>query len=439
MESLSQKKLLVISSDANDIAFVKAAKDMGVYVVCCDKYSDWSISPAKLLADDAWNMDYTDTQAVARKCREEEIDGVIAGYSEERVMAACKISEAIGSPFYATEEQIGLTRNKRLFKKLCSQYGIMTPYEYCYSLPMTPREKAAIKYPVIVKPSDSGGRKGISIIEDESQLDMAVEAAAGLSRTGEVIVEDYLKGTELSAVYTFVDGHISLSCLNDKYISEEQGGTSRLCDVAITPSQYYDLYLETVDKGIKNLLRGIGARNGIANIQFIAACDGIKAFEMGYRVNGNDDFKVIRKYNGIDFMKMLISYSLTGSMGDSLKKDNPVFRQYTCTLCMYLHGGTVGKVEYAPLIGKEGIDDICLLKHVGSVVDENGTNGQKAMLVKVSAGTIPEIIDMIHFIQSNTVIEDTERRNMLLRPFDPNRLIKEEKNRAGGSITDNEG
>ena len=160
---------------------------------------------------------------------------------------------------------------------------------------------------------------------------------------------------------------------------------------------------------------------------------------MGYRVNGNDDFKVIRKYNGIDFMKMLISYSLTGSMGDSLKKDNPVFRQYTCTLCMYLHGGTVGKVEYAPLIGKEGIDDICLLKHVGSVVDENGTNGQKAMLVKVSAGTIPEIIDMIHFIQSNTVIEDTEGRNMLLRPFDTNRLIKEEKNRAGGSITDNEG
>ena len=46
---------------------------------------------------------------------------------------------------------------------------------------------------------------------------------------------------------------------------------------------------------------------------------------------------------------------------------------------------------------------------------------------------------MIHFIQSNTVIEDTEGRNMLLRPFDTNRLIKEEKNRAGGSITDNEG
>ena len=62
------------------------------------------------------------------------------------------------------------------------------------------------------------------------------------------------------------------------------------------------------------------------------------------------------------------------------------------------------------------------------------------MLVKVSAGTIPEIIDMIHFIQANTVIEDTEGRNMLLRPFDTNRLMEEESNRVpGGSIKDNEG
>lgn len=424
---LESKKAFGNQSDANDIAFVKAAKDMGVYVVCCDKYTDWSISPAKGMADDAWDMDYTDTQAVAGRCMEEGIDGVIAGYSEERVMAACKISQAIGSPFYATEEQIGITRNKRLFKRLCREYGIMTPREYCRSLPMTPQEKAMIKYPVIVKPSDSGGRKGISICKDQAQLDAAVALAAGLSRSGGVIVEEYLKGTELSAVYTFADGCISLSCLNDKYISGEQGGTSRLCDVALTPSKYYDLYLKTVDKGIKDLLRGIGARNGIANFQFIADSDGIKAFEMGYRVNGNDDFKVIRKYNGIDFMKMLISYSLTGSMGDNPEKDNPVFGQYACTLCMYLHGGTVGKVDYTPLTGRAEMDDICLLKQAGSVVEENGTNGQKAMLVKFSAGTMPEIIDLIHFIQANTVIEDREGRNMLLTPFDTDRLTGYER------------
>lgn len=101
-------------------------------------------------------------------------------------MAACKISQAIGSPFYATEEQIGITRNKRLFKRLCREYGIMTPREYCRSLPMTPQEKAMIKYPVIVKPSDSGGRKGISICKDQAQLDAAVALAAAVPSLAEL-------------------------------------------------------------------------------------------------------------------------------------------------------------------------------------------------------------------------------------------------------------
>ena len=114
-------------------------------------------------------------------------------------------------------------------------------------------------------------------------------------------------------------------------------------------------------------------------------------------------------------------------MGDNPEKDNPVFGQYACTLCMYLHGGTVGKVDYTPLTGRAEMDDICLLKQAGSVVEENGTNGQKAMLVKFSAGTMPEIIDLIHFIQANTVIEDREGRNMLLTPFDTDRLTGYER------------
>ena len=56
----------------------------------------------------------------------------------------------------------------------------------------------------------------------------------------------------------------------------------------------------------KKLLKEIGAKDGVANFQFIATENGIKAFEMGYRINGNNDFKVIRKYNDIDFLKMLI-------------------------------------------------------------------------------------------------------------------------------------
>jgi len=423
MKNMTDKKLLVISSDGNDITFVNAAHELGAYVICCDHYTDLRRSPAKEVADEAWDIDYSDTAIVAERCKKEHIDGVIAGYSEDRVLAACRISRAIETPFYATEEQINITRNKRLFKELCEKYGVPTSVEYCHKLPMSPEETAKIKYPVIVKPSDNGGRRGITVCQTSEQIFSAIKDAAALSKTGEVVVEEYLTGMELSAVYTLVDGEISLSCLNDKYSSEEGDGTSRLCDVAITPSRYYQRYITEVDGKIKAFLSGIGARNGVANFQFIANESGIKAFEMGYRVNGNDDYKVIRHCNSIDFSKMLVSYSLTGSMGDTLEKDNPEFDKYICTLCSYLHGGTIGKIDYSSLVNKDGIFDISIHRRVGNDIPENGTSVQKAGMVKFSARTLSEIIDLINFVQANLVIEDNHGLNMLLTAFNTDRLL----------------
>jgi len=425
MQDMTGRKLLVISSDGNDITFVNAAHELGAYVICCDRYTDYRRSPAKGGADEAWDIDYSDTATVAERCNKEHVNGVIAGYSEDRVLAACRISSAIGTSFYATEDQINLTRNKRLFKELCRSYGVLTPLEYCLNLPMSQKEIASIHYPVIVKPSDSGGRKGITVCQSSEQLISAIEDAVTFSKTGEVIVEEYLTGIELSAVYTLVDGDISLSCLNEKYLSEEGQGTSRLCDVVITPSRYYQDYITGVDGKIKALLSGIGARNGVASFQFIASHNGIHAFEMGYRINGNDDYKVIRHHNSIDFSKMLVSHSLTGSMGDTLEKDNPEFNKHTCTLCFYLHGGTIGNIDYSSLVGINDIFDISLLREVGNIIPEDGTNAQKLGMVKFTGNTIEDIIAMIGFIQHNLTVKDNRGQNMLFKPFNPLRLKDE--------------
>ena len=177
MDNLANKKLLIISGSKNDISFVQAAKEMGIYTICCDGHTDWSRSPAKQAADEGWNIDYSHTEEVARKCLEEGVDGVIAGYSEHRVMAACKIARAIGKPFYATEEQIDISRDKKQFKALCQRNGIPVPADYCGKLPLTQQQRDAIVYPVIVKPADSAGRKRISVCYSEQALDIALENA----------------------------------------------------------------------------------------------------------------------------------------------------------------------------------------------------------------------------------------------------------------------
>lgn len=419
-EQLRGKKLLVISSDVNDKPFVEAAKEMGVYVICCDRYSDHNVSPAKSISDEAWDIDYRDTELIAQRCRESGVNGVIAGYGEDRVYFAAKVSKTIGTPFYATMEQIDFTRDKLAFKEKCRLHGIRTPQDYIVE--GTGIDETKVHFPVIVKPSDNGGRKGISICQTNEELRRAIVEAKEFSTNGKVVVEDYISGTELIAVYTIKNGEYSLSCVNDKYNSEDANG-SKLCDMVISPSKYYEEYLRDVDSGIKALLADIGAQNGVANFQFIVNDTGIYAFEMGYRINGNDDFKIIRRFNGIDFVKMLICYSLTGDMGDELKKDNPVFGRYGCTLCGYLNPGTIAKIETEGLKEKQNIFDVFLLKQVGFTAKAGQTNAQKAFMVKFEAQNLSEIKDTILFIQHHLRILDEQGNNLLMKRFDVKRLV----------------
>ena len=421
MEDLKGKKLLIVSSDGSDRALIKAGRELGLYIICCDKYNS-TISPTKAMADEAWDIDYSLTEVVAEKCRKAGVDGVIAAYAENRVDAACKISKAIGRPFYATQEQLDLTRNKVLFKELCEKYGIPTPHYYKLSLPLVDEQVNAVQFPVIVKPSDAGGRKGITICYNREQLVAAVELALSESIYKDVVVEQFVTGTEMSAVYTIADGKASLSCLNDKYISEDEDSKGFLCTFVLTPSKYLKQYYDTVDSKVKEMLKGIGAENGVATFQMIASDDGIYIFEMGYRINGNNDFTIIEKENGLNYCHMLMSYSLTGSMGDDLKKDNPFFKQYHGTFVVLLHSGKISKLDFDELKGVKGIEDIYFTKQLGDTVSNRKTNVHKSGMIKFSADSLGDVKRLIHFIQTHLHIEDEYGNSMLFDEFDTSRM-----------------
>ena len=424
-ESLRNKKLLIIGSDPSNMAIINAAREMGVYTIVADGISDWSKAPAKKEADEGWDIDYSDTATMAQRCKEAGVDGVFAGYSEFRVLAACRIAKAIGTPFYATEEQINLTRNKRTFKDVCLQYGIPTPRDYCFAYPMSQEEKAAIEYPVIVKPADYAGRKGISICNTPEELDTAVEYAASKSQSKTVIVEDYLDGVEYAAVYTLRDGDISLSCVNEKYITDDQEVKTGLCEFLISPAASYQRYLDELDGKIRRFIEGIGARNGTIFFQGMVTEKKIYVFEMGYRINGNNDFLVIDKINGLNFMKMNIAYSLCGSMCDDLTKDNPLYDRYACTLLFYVHQGVIGRLEYPDFRKDPRVQDMDVQIWLGKQIQEDGSTGQCALKLKLFADTLDSLVDMIRYAQDNIVVEDTDGCNMLFKPFDPSCLIKE--------------
>lgn len=424
-DALKNKKLLIIGgTGVENINIINAAHQMGVYCVVVDRNTDPKTTQAKQAADAAWDMDYSDIDALADKCREFGIDGIMAGYSEPRVLVAAKASQKLGLSFYATPEQIELTRNKRIFKDYCAKYDIPIPKDYCYGVPPSEEEKDKIKYPVIVKPTDYGGRKGITICYNREELDKAIDYALQFSFSNTIIIEEYLQGRELMAIYTLVDGRATLSCLNEKYLIQSDGKTSALCNLVVNPSKHYQEYIDTIDSKIKTFLSGIEANNGVAFFQLLAAEDGIRVFEMGYRINGNNDYKDIEKFNDISYMKMLISYSLTGSMGDDNSKDNPDFGCYFCNLVLYCHAGTIGTIDYEKIKGHAGVEDIYCEIQNGKNIVEDGTTQQKAISVRLKADNLEEIAELIKYVEANVCVDSIEGKSMLFEKFNTDRLFK---------------
>ncbi len=418
------KKLLVIGSDASNINIITAAREMGVYTIVVDGISDRSRTPAKNVSDEAWDIDYSDIEAIAKKCIEENVEGVFAGYSEFRVLAACRIANRLGLPFYANEEQIDLTRNKRTFKDECLKYGIPTPRDYCFAYPMSDENKDKIEYPVIVKPADYAGRKGISVCNNREELDVAVEYAASMSQSKTVIVEDYLDGLEFSSVYTVSHGEISLSCVNEKYITDDQERKTGLCEFLISPAKSYQRYIDELDGKVRDFIKGIKAENGVVFFQGMVTEKKIYIFEMGYRINGNNDFVIIDKFNNINHMKMMIAYSLCGDMTDDIKKDNPLYPKCACSFLMYAHEGKIGRFEYEDIYKNPNVTDVEIDAWLGKEIREDGSTAQKVLRIKLVADSVEEVAETVRYIQKVVVVEDENGKNMLFKPFDANLLLK---------------
>ena len=117
-------KLLILGATYHEIGIIKRAQNKGIYTIVTDSNLDWSKSPAKYMADEAWDISWSDIDALVEKCNEVKVNGVIAGFSEFRVENMIKLCERLGLPCTLSMEQLDITRDKIKFKKLCAEYGI---------------------------------------------------------------------------------------------------------------------------------------------------------------------------------------------------------------------------------------------------------------------------------------------------------------------------
>ena len=413
---LTGKKLLVLGSANPAVEIVQYAQSRGAYVIVTDNLLDEK-SAAKKVADETAMANAYDVEAVYELAKEKQVDGIFTGVHEIMLQVMQQVCERLNLPCYFTKEQWEKSQNKTNFKALCAEYKVRTPYDYT--------DKTDVKYPVIVKPVDGCSGEGISIVRKPENLKAAIRLAQQSSLSGTYLIEEYIEGNEYNAVYTIKDGIASLSCVREKFLTQDRKDVFSQSEMGLIPHRHTQTFIDTIDAKIRHLIiDGIKLHNGCAFFQGIEKDNEFVVFEMGLRMNGAADYINISKLNRINYLEMMVDYSLTGIMGEyDLSLDNPLPMSYTCLLTVFAHGGTIGKLgDVEPMLTIPSVERAFYTRPIGYRIENNTGLYQRVFRAYFMASDIVELSEDIKKVQSLIKVEDENGNDMLFKPFDVNRF-----------------
>ena len=411
--TLRGKRLLILGGMRFSCEIVKIAREMGVYTIVAD-YNRIEDSPGKQIADEAVDLSVIDVEAVVDYVKSNSIDGVFVGFNDMLLPYYAEICEKCGLPCYGTKEQFETLISKDKYKALCRQFGVPTIPEYDLT-------DQSIEYPVLVKPVDSSGSRGISICHNREELSIAVEAGRKASKIGKVLIERYMDGREVTVFWVFQDGNYFLSALSNRHVKHNQGHDVIPLPVGYTfPSVFLPKYREEVEENCKRMFKHLGLKDGMLFMQCKVENGICHVYDLGYRLTGSLEYKILERVCGYNPLKMMICHALTGKMGEEsiAEKAVPEFKTPAFNVSCLCAPGTIKDITGVDVIKQmPEVEDVVL----GHVPGETITEQQRGLLAQITVrvlGSVSTKDDLLPAMQTidNTIHIVGENDEELLLP-----------------------
>ena len=414
---LKGKKLLVLGGARLWCEIITAAKDMGLYVAVTD-YNEPENSPGKLIADESFMVSCTDVDGVVELIKREKFDGVITGFSDLLLPYYAEICEKSGLPAYATKEQLETFTNKDSYKKICKQYNVPTIPDY--DIVDMNYDPSAIEFPVLLKPADGSGSKGLRVCKDNDMLAKAIQESLDTKGPGKhFIVERYLDTDEVMVYWLLDDGEYYVSAIANRHVKHIQGDDVIPALIGFTlPSSVTPLYLESIADNVKKMFRSQNLKNGMLFMQCKAANDQVYVFDIGYRPTGSLEYHVIEDICGYNTLQHLIHFAVTGHMAIDDRKVDPYFHnEYGFSVV-----GQVRPGKIAEITGEDQVKARPEIRHVyfehvaGDDITEKmrGTLGQVVYRIHGTTGNAEDVFPMMENVRNTMKVVSDTGENMML-------------------------
>lgn len=300
------KKLMLLGGMRYLVPVIETAHKMGVYVITCDYLPD---NIAHKYSDEYVNVSILEKEKVLEEARKRKIDGILSFACDPGVVTAAYVAEKMNLPTSGPLESIEILQNKGKFRKFLTENNFNVPVAKQYTnIDEALKETEMFNWPVIVKPTDSAGSKGVTKVSKKEKLKDAIEYALKYSHCNEFIIEDFLeKVNDSSDCDSFsINGEL-------KFVSFSAQKFDEKCENPYTPAAY--TFPATISKNhqeelkneIQRLLKLLNMKSSIYNIE-TRECTNGKAYimECSPRGGGNRLSEMIRYMTNIDLIDEVV-------------------------------------------------------------------------------------------------------------------------------------
>ena len=364
---MPQKKLMLLGGLRYLLPVIEEAHKMGIYVITAD-YLPGNI--AHKYSDEYCNVSIIDKDAVLKAAQELKIDGILSHAVDPGVVSAAYVAEQMALPFQCSYEAACILQDKSKFRAFLAEHGFNCPKARGYDTPEDAlKDIDYFNWPVIVKPVDSAGSKGVTKVENKADLQSAIETALQSSLSKHFVIEDFLDkvGAQSSADIFTVDGKLVYPTYSDQLFDPDAANPYTPA-IEIWPASMEQKFQDNLSEQLQKLFSLLNVKSGIYNVESRVCSDG-KAYimEVSPRGGGNR----IAELQDMATSQSLIRNEIRKALGMPL--DVITVPKYDGVWCNYiLHSnkpGTFVSVDINPDFEKKYVRDIGLIVKPGDKIE----------------------------------------------------------------------
>ena len=377
-------KALVLAASCPQIVLLNQLRERGIKSVLADNNSN---AVARAFADEFVKVDILNFSAIKNVALEKNVDFLIAVCADQVLLTVAKVSEDLGLPCYISYDTACKVSDKGYMKDIFQQYGIPSS-KHSFMSEINEAKIAEMKYPLVVKPVDTYSSKGVRKCNTREELEVFFTEAAKISRSGVVIVEEFVEGSELTVDFEIVDGKaIFLSASNTEKVNYRD---RFLAFRTRFPAAVSSATIERIKVIGQKIANAFQLQNSPMLVQLLTDNERESVLEFSARTGGGAKYLLIKMATGFDPIAAVIDLTLGNKPKvDEIKSES----NFITNEFLYAYPGVFDHLEGFEELKKEGIlSEYWQFKWKGAHVLKATTSSDRVVSITIKANSYEELV-----------------------------------------------